>query len=358
MRVVMNKWLSNGKLEKILLITNTILIIAIVTVCILYILYGRGKNNQQNVTPAPTGSSTMTETPTITETPVPEEGTPIPTPTSAPTPTETPTEAPTEIPTETPKPTPTSTPTPTEALVLSDFDIYRTTPVGWGMKRNEDHTTPNVWGVDTLYNFDENDTYYVNKNVAEGDKVIYLTFDSGYENGCTEDILDILKKYNIKSTFFVTKGYIQSSPEIVIRMKEEGHMVGNHTVTHPNLGEVTTEQIINEINGCADYMKEVTGYEMDKYIRPPEGAFSEKSLKVTQALGYKTILWSLTYPDWDQSNQPTVEYILNHFQVNHHNGAITLTHSVSKGNRDALESVIQYLLGEGYRFGTLDELGQ
>ncbi len=255
-----------------------------------------------------------------------------------------------------PTPTPPQLPEDTPVINSDQYAQYSTKAEGWWFERKTDHSPSGAYGYDTKYKFEQNGTYYINKNVAEDDKVIYLTFDCGYENGYTAAILDALKKHNAKAIFFVTKSYIRDATDLVIRMKEEGHMVGNHTVSHPNLANCSTEKVVQELTECAEYMKEKTGYSLDPFMRPPEGAYSEKSLQITGDLGYKTILWSIAYLDWDTTNQPGKDYVVDHFTKYHHNGAIPLIHTVSESNAQAMDDVLTVLENAGYRFGTLAEL--
>lgn len=261
-----------------------------------------------------------------------------------------------KAPTATPTPTPPQLPTETPVIEDDKYSQYSTKAEGWWFERKADHSQSTAWGYDTKYKFEQNNTFYVDKTVSDDDKVIYLTFDCGYENGYTDEILDTLKKHNAQAVFFVTKSYIRDAKDLVVRMKEEGHLVGNHTVTHPNLANCTTEKVVKELTECADYMKEKTGYSMDPFMRPPEGAYSEKSLQITQDLGYKTILWSIAYLDWDTANQPGKDYVVDHFTKYHHNGAIPLIHVVSESNMQALDDVLTMLENEGYRFASVAEL--
>ncbi len=261
-----------------------------------------------------------------------------------------------KAPTATPTPTPPQLPEETPNIEDDQYSQYSTKAEGWWFERKTDHSQSTAWGYDTKYKFEQNNTFYVDKTVSDDDKVIYLTFDCGYENGYTDEILDTLKKHNAQAVFFVTKSYIRDAKDLVIRMKEEGHLVGNHTVTHPNLANCSTEKVVKELTECADYMKEKTGYSMDAFMRPPEGAYSEKSLQITQDLGYKTILWSIAYLDWDTANQPGKDYVVDHFTKYHHNGAIPLIHVVSESNMQALDDVLTMLENEGYRFASVTEL--
>lgn len=232
---------------------------------------------------------------------------------------------------------------------------YPNDKLAWWFKRDDNHGPS---GCDDTIDISEYGAYYLDLDAVdnEEDKVIYLTFDCGYENGYTEQILDVLAEQDVPACFFVTKTYIRDNVELTKRMKEEGHQVGNHTITHPSMPGKSYEEIIQEITGCADYMKEVTGYDMDPYLRPPRGEYSARTLMLTHDLGYKTIFWSMAYLDYDVNNQPGVEFVVNHFQKYHHSGAIILMHNVSSSNAGALETVIKNLKAEGYRFASLNEL--
>jgi peptidoglycan-N-acetylmuramic acid deacetylase len=191
---------------------------------------------------------------------------------------------------------------------------------------------------------------------SETEKVIYLTIDCGYDNGLTAGMLDVMKKYDVPACFFVTQTYIRDNVELVKRMKEEGHQVGNHTITHPVLTNKSYSEILQELSGCYDYMKEATGYDMDPYFRPPCGEYSERVLAIAKDLGYKTIFWSMAFYDYDVNKQPGADYVIEHFNKYAHNGAIILLHNVSTSNAEALETVIKNLQAQGYRFASLNEL--
>lgn len=278
--------------------------------------------------------------------------------------TDVPTVEPTPIPTTEPTPTkePTATPTPTEEPVVTPtvaadykqgLDGLSTKLVGWCYERKKNNEPS---GTYEPFDIEPYGAYFRNIDVDEGDKVIYFSFDCGYEYGYTEKILDTLKKHNIKATFFVTKSFLDTDAELAKRMKEEGHIVGNHTLHHPSLALKSDEEVYNEVKGLADLFKEKTGYELDPYIRPPMGEYSERVLKELQNMGYTTIFWSIAYGDYDVDNQPGKDYVVDHFKNYHHNGAITLTHTVSKSNCEALDDVLTYLEEQGYRFGSLAEV--
>lgn len=189
------------------------------------------------------------------------------------------------------------------------------------------------------------------------EKVIYLTFDEGYENGYTGKILDILKKHNAKAAFFVVRPYIDTEKELVKRMVDEGHLVCNHTVHHPSMAQVQDINKFNsEFKGVEDSFKCLTGQDMPKFFRPPMGKYSELSLKRTQDLGYTTIFWSFAYHDWDPKNQPSHEKAMTTIKNRTHNGAIFLLHAVSKTNTEILDDVLTYWEKEGYVIKPLTEL--
>lgn len=233
----------------------------------------------------------------------------------------------------------------------ADYYCFSNEKQEWWFKRNDEHLPS---GCDDAVDIERYGGYYVIEN--DRDKVVYFTFDCGYENGLTASLLDTLKKYSVPACFFVTQTYIRDNKDIVKRMKREGHQVGNHTVTHPSLTEKSYSEIVHELTATADYMKEATGYLMDPFFRPPCGSYSERVLAMAQDLGYKTIFWSMAYLDYDVNKQPGRDYVISHFEKYHHNGAIILMHNVSKSNSEALETVICNLKKEGYRFGSLNEL--
>ncbi|MBQ2800537.1 MAG: polysaccharide deacetylase family protein [Lachnospiraceae bacterium] len=197
------------------------------------------------------------------------------------------------------------------------------------------------------------DAYYI----SEGeDKVIYLTFDAGYENGNTEPILDALKKHNVSATFFVVGHYLESSPDLIKRMVEEGHTVGNHTYTHPDMSAISSmDAFRKEIEDVENKYKEITGQDMVKFYRPPQGKYSMENLKMAQELGYHTFFWSLAYVDWYQDKQPSKEEAFEKLAGRIHPGSIVLLHSTSTTNGEILDELLGKWEDMGYRFGTLDE---
>ena len=190
-----------------------------------------------------------------------------------------------------------------------------------------------------------------------GEKVLYLTFDAGYENGCTAKILDTLKEKQVPAAFFLVGNYIRQSPDLVRRMVAEGHTVGNHTMHHYDMSRLSDKAAFSkELTDLEALYKETVGQELPKYYRPPQGIYSEENLKMAQELGYKTLFWSLAYVDWNNDAQPTKEAAFAKLLPRTHNGAVVLLHSTSKTNAEILGELIDKWKAMGYRFGTLDEL--
>ncbi len=194
--------------------------------------------------------------------------------------------------------------------------------------------------------------FYIDENEP---KKLYLTFDEGYENGYTSKILDTLQAKNVKAAFFVTGPYLEAQEALIKRIAAEGHIIGNHTVNHINMAASSEDTVRNELNSLNSLCEDKYGITMH-YLRPPEGVFSEKSLAVSQELGYKTILWSFAYADWDINNQNGSDYAFSQVTPYLHNGAIILLHAVSQDNAEALSDIIDYARNCGYEFASLDEL--
>ena len=198
---------------------------------------------------------------------------------------------------------------------------------------------------------DTYDAYYVGDTE---NKIIYLTFDEGYEAGYTEKFLEILKKNEVKATFFITAHYVNTQPDLVKKMLDDGHIVGNHTVNHKSMPDLSNEQIKEEVMNLHKSVYEKFGYEM-KYIRPPKGEYSERTIEYTNTLGYKTVMWSFAYDDWDEKKQGREEYAKDKILKNIHNGAVMLLHGNSKDNVNVLDYCIKEIKKMGYEFKTLDE---
>ncbi|MBQ3162061.1 MAG: polysaccharide deacetylase family protein [Oscillospiraceae bacterium] len=187
--------------------------------------------------------------------------------------------------------------------------------------------------------------------MLEDNGEIYLTFDQGYENGYTEPILDTLKEKNVKAVFFLTGDYAERNEKLVKRMLDEGHIIGNHGMKHASLPTLTDEQVRTEIMSLHDFVKDKYNYEMTLF-RPPCGEYSEQSMAVCNELGYKTLLWSFAYPDWDVNNQPDPTAAFEKVTKAAHGGGIFLLHSVSSTNAEILGRVIDNLREQGYTLTT------
>lgn len=352
----------------------------VVAVAFIGIYIGFGKEGEQEVF-----GTNVADTPGATPTLVPEETedkTSSPTPgqvpelTSAPVQDTIPTGEPGQETDETVMPTPGQMPeedlTPTPKLTGSEverapgmlpggieiknenYEQYSNEKFSWWFRRNEAHKPS---GSGESFPIEEYSAYYLDRTATDEDKVFYVTFDCGYENGFTPSILDTLKEKNVKAMFFVTKDFIVKNPEYVIRMKEEGHLVGNHTVRHLSSPTLTPEELAAELYEVAIAMEEYTGYSIDPFFRTPMGEYSERVLKVVQDMGYTSAFWSIAYYDYDVNNQPGKDYVVDHFDTYHHNGCIALIHNISESNTQALGDVLDLLREAGYRFGMLTELG-
>lgn len=188
-------------------------------------------------------------------------------------------------------------------------------------------------------------------------QVIYLTFDSGYENGCTEQILDVLKAHDVHAAFFLVGNYLEQNPDLVTRMVKEGHIVGNHTYHHCDMSKIADRATFEkELSALETLYTEITGEPMQKYYRPPQGIYSEQNLQMAKELGYKTVFWSLAYVDWLNDKQPTSEQAFDKLIPRIHNGAVVLLHSTSKTNAEILDALLTRWEEMGYHFGTLDDL--
>ena len=230
------------------------------------------------------------------------------------------------------------------------YNSLSTKNVGWGFKK-EKGAAPYI-DDKTKQMFESYNTFYI-ENSEE--KVLYLTFDEGYENGYTGIILDCLKEKNVPAAFFITMPYLKNETELVDRMVNEGHVVGNHTVNHPNLAKISLDEVNRELKGLDDVFYEKYETHME-FIRPPEGEYSEKMLAYVSDMGYKTVLWSFAYRDWDIKSQKGAEYAFNQVTPYLHNGAILLLHAVSSDNAAALPQIIDYAREQGYEFRSLNEL--
>lgn len=222
----------------------------------------------------------------------------------------------------------------------------------WGLSFQEEGQPPVANA--TKEELAQYDAYYAGDTE---EKVIYLTFDCGYENGNTPAILEALKKHGVSATFFVVGNFVSDNPELLRQMLAEGHTVGNHTAHHPDMSAIADmESFQAEIEELEKLFYEATGQEITKYYRPPQGKYSESNLSMAQQLGYKTFFWSLAYVDWYQDDQPTEEEAYEKLLGRIHPGAIVLLHNTSSTNAAILDELLTKWEAMGYRFGKLEEL--
>ncbi len=227
----------------------------------------------------------------------------------------------------------------------------------WYCVRNSEHKQP-IADQNMRY-IEKYNGYYIDHKHGDDieEKVGYLTFDAGYENGNVAKILDVMKEKNVKGAFFILGNLITKNTDLVKRMTNEGHLVCNHTNSHPDMTtKASKEDFCTELETLESIYRESTGLEMSKYFRPPEGRFNEKMMQFANDLGYKTIFWSFAYADWDNNDQMSTEAAKKKILDNIHNGAVILLHPTSATNAAILGEVIDELKEQGYRFGTLDEL--
>ena len=237
-----------------------------------------------------------------------------------------------------------------DAIQVSTTTALSNEKIEWGVKREKDHKQPELGSknINLMKKYD---------GVAMGNSeknIVYLTFDNGYEAGYTASILDTLKANDVKAAFFITAHYLNSQPDLVKRMVEEGHIVGNHTVNHHSMPSLTDEEIKKEIMDLHHSVLELTGYEM-KYMRPPKGEYSERTLSLSNSLGYTTVMWSLAYDDWDENKQGREEYGKTKILENIHPGAVILLHGTSKDNMNILDTCIKEIKNMGYEIKSIDK---
>lgn len=238
-------------------------------------------------------------------------------------------------------------------IVSLSLFVGQTVPTGaWGLSFPEPGKIPSApASVDAMKQYDA--AFLGNPD----EKVLYLTFDAGYENGHTEAILDTLKQHDVKAAFFLVGNYVNRNGDLVRRMVEEGHIVGNHTMSHPNMSAIADKEVFRaELKGLETLFQDVTGKELPKYYRPPRGVYSEQNLQMAKDLGYKTVFWSLAYADWDNDNQPAEDAAIERLLDRTHNGAVILLHSTSKTNALILDRLLTKWEEMGYRFETIDKL--
>ena len=238
------------------------------------------------------------------------------------------------------------------AMVFVQFTTESIETAAWGLSFRQENTAPiGPANPEELARF--NAAYLGNTN----EKVIYLTFDAGYENGCTEKILDILKKHDAPAAFFLVGNYIEKNADLVRRMVDEGHIVGNHTMHHTDMSALDSkEAFAKELTDLEELYRSITGQEMAKYYRPPKGVYSKDNLRYAKELGYHTVFWSLAYVDWNNDSQPTPETAFSKLIPRIHNGAVVLLHCTSQTNAEIMDELLTRWESMGYRFERIDKL--
>ncbi|WP_186576778.1 delta-lactam-biosynthetic de-N-acetylase [Aquibacillus kalidii] len=222
---------------------------------------------------------------------------------------------------------------------------------GWGYKKGENHQPPQVGKYGQI--LEDNGGYYIDDS---GEKVVYLTFDNGYEAGYTGQILDVLKKKEVPATFFVTGHYVDDQPELIKRMAKEGHIIGNHSYHHPDFTSLSKEKLKKELDTLEQSVADITTQDKMKFVRPPKGTFNEQTIKWANEFGYIHMFWSLAFVDWNTGSQGGWEKAYKQVIDQIHPGAVILLHTVSKDNAEALEYMIDDLRKQGYTFKSLDDL--
>ncbi|MBO1001470.1 delta-lactam-biosynthetic de-N-acetylase [Pseudogracilibacillus auburnensis] len=235
------------------------------------------------------------------------------------------------------------------AVLFSSNDIVY--GYGWGYQKNNDNKLPDVGKYGEMLK--NHHAFYADMT---NEKEIYLTFDNGYEQGYTEKVLNVLKKTGVHATFFVTGHYVEEEPELVKRMVNEGHIIGNHSYNHPDFTNMSKEAMKKELDMLEEAVAKVSAQKELTYLRPPRGTFNENTLKWADEFGYVHIFWSLAFRDWETNKQKGWKYAYDQIVNQVHPGAIVLLHTVSEDNAEALEKVIIQLKKEGYTFRSLDEL--
>ena len=245
-------------------------------------------------------------------------------------------------------------------LFISVFSIntFGLSTASWYCVRNKSHNQPIL--SKELSIVDNYDVYWIDKrhsSMNDENKVIYITFDAGYENGNIEKILDVLREENVKATFFVLDNLLLKNKDLVKTMISDGHLIANHTLKHRDMSKMNSKEAFSkELTALEDLFYKEYGREMPKIYRPPEGRFNEDNLKWARELGYKTVMWSFAYADWDNERQASKSEAMKKILDNIHNGEVMLLHPTSSTNAEIMKDLIKSLKEQGFRFGTVNEL--
>lgn len=237
-------------------------------------------------------------------------------------------------------------------VIGNTSSVWAANAINWGLSYNNGLGNPPS-GPQTAEQLAQYGAYYMG---SPSEKIIYLTFDCGYENGYTASILDTLKKHHTPAAFFVVGHYLDSAPDLTRRMAEEGHLVCNHSVKHPNMTKISNDRMKKELLDLEAQYFQLTGQKMAPFFRPPEGAFNVNTLQQAQSLGYHVTLWSVAHNDWDPKKQPSYTTAMNTVTSRSHNGAIILLHAVSATNAEILDELLTTWENQGYRFEALSSL--
>lgn len=245
-------------------------------------------------------------------------------------------------------------------LLIALLPLYATAsdgdkPYHFGFKKSKNGQPASIDQEGFKHILEKHDAIFLGDTTK---KELYLTFDNGYENGYTAKILDTLKEKKVPAIFFVTGHYVKDQPELLKRMTAEGHIIGNHSWSHPDLTRVSNERIKDELDKVKEQVTQVTGQQEMRYLRPPRGIFSDRTLAASKALGYTSVFWSAAYNDWNTNAQKGWKYAHDKVMAHLHPGAVILLHSVSKDNADALAQIIDDARKQGYEFKSLHELQQ
>jgi peptidoglycan-N-acetylmuramic acid deacetylase len=237
------------------------------------------------------------------------------------------------------------------ALVLSTQVTVSAIEGNWGLSYPNRGQSP--VGNASSEHLKKFDAYYLGDTSK---KIIYLTFDAGYEEGYTAPILDTLKKHEVSATFFLVGHYMKTAPELVKRMIDEGHTIGNHSHGHPDMSSVDSAAFQKELEALETLYKDITGQEIARFYRPPQGKYNDRNLEQAKQLGYKTFFWSLAYADWNKDKQPTREQAFDKLIPRIHPGAIVLLHNTSRTNMEILDELLTKWKADGYTFGRLEDI--
>lgn len=234
---------------------------------------------------------------------------------------------------------------------ITGTNISKINAYGWGFTRSSDHQTPNIGSYEEIIK--NTNSYYVGDTSK---KVLYLTFDAGYDNGVLEEIINVLNDKNIRASFFITGDFIKRFPDLVLKLEENGHLMCSHSYYHKSINKMTKEEIKSDLEKLEKAYYNLTKKDIAKYFRPPKGDFDKESLQYVSTLGYKNIFWSMAHFDWDVNKQMSSEKTTKIVLDNLHNGAIMLMHSVSISNAKSLPIIIDEAIKQGYQFDLLSSL--